>query len=426
MLALLMMAAAQPAVTFAKADEDASDRRVARYVVRRGDTLTALAMRYFAPGGLARVMEVSRIAKPRILYTAEVLSIPYAAMRWMPVDAQILSFRGRVQIGTAPGAVGMVVHNGAVVSTAGDSFVAMRFPDGSIATLPSNSAMRIVSARRYVLTGEVDRRFVIERGASEWRVTPSKAAGDRFEVRTPVSLAAVRGTEFRVTFDNRDSKTGTGVVKGEVGFSSNTSSDAAGLPAGFGALTDAGGIIDKRALLAAPALAAGDERQRDRAVSFHATAIAGARTYRFEVARDQAFLHVMTTVESASPTGVIDALDDGAYFVRSSAIDDGGLQGLSTVTAFQRQRSELSMTKLPKSDKWLFDWTRGPEGTVAYRFTLAQNADLRDPIVDLPGLTGHGAAIGPLFFGRYFVRVTTFLRDGSSIVQASAFENGEK
>ncbi len=419
MLALFIATA-----TAATVPPPAPDSRTYRYVVRKNDTLTSLAGRYLSANGLVAVLRASRLAKPRKLVTGEALTVPYAAMRWTPVNGSVVSFRGRFSIGRVPGAVGAAIADGATVSTAGDSFVAMRFPDGTVATMPSNSTIRIVSLRQYVLTGEVDRRFVVEQGESEWLVTHKKSSGDRFEVRTPVSLAAVRGTEFRVTYDGAASKTGTGVVKGEVGFSGLASDTPTALPTGFGALTDQSGAIDKRVLLAAPALADGYVLQRARPISFTAGAIAGARRYVFEIARDAFFLDSVTSATSATATGTIPDLEDGAYFVRVSAIDDGGLQGLSKTYAFQRQFGELLTSRV--AGKWRFAWTPGPKSTAGYRFQLSQREDLGEPLVDLPGLTGTGVEIGPLPPGAYFARITTIARDGSTMTQDAPFENGKE
>jgi hypothetical protein len=171
-----------------------------RYVVRKNDSLDNLARRYFVSVGAIRaVAAANRMAVPRKLAEKETLLIPYSVLRWTAVNGQIASFRGAVRVGQKSAAVGKVIDEGAQIETAADSFVALQFPDGSVTTLPSNSRVRAVSMRRYIMTGEVDRRFIVEKGGSEWRVTPSQSQGDRFEVRTPVATTAVRGTEFRVT-----------------------------------------------------------------------------------------------------------------------------------------------------------------------------------------------------------------------------------
>jgi hypothetical protein len=402
----------------------APDGRVYRYEVREADTMLGFASLYLtSPAALQWVLKASNIPKLRKLAIGEILVVPYQAMRWTPVNGQVVSFRGRIQIGASPARVGSVVADGAVLATDADSYVALKFPDGSLATLPSSSAVRIVSLRRYVLTGEVDRLFVIERGASEWRVTPAKSPGDRFEVRTPVSLAAVRGTEFRVTFDDGSTMTSAGVVKGEVGFSTQSAGSATSLPPGFGAVSDSSGTIDKRVLLPAPTLRDGYAVQRRSALAFAAAESAGATAYLFEVARDAAFLETFARQKATGPVSNIAGLPDGDYFIRVSAFDSVGLQGLSATFPFRRQLGEVIVTPIPKSGKWRIEWTAARASPSTYRLTVSSRSDFSEPLIDLPGLTDTALVMGPLRKGQYYVRLTAIDRGGASSVIEQAFEN---
>ncbi len=419
-LILLAATAVTPVVA------SAEDRRSTRYIVRKDETLTGLAARYLvSAAALRQVMAQNKMPVPRKLRRGETLVIPYVAMRWTPVTARIASFRGSIAVGGRTAGVGTEVGDGAQVATAADSFAAISFPDGTIATLPSNSSVRIVSLRRYLLTGEVDRRFLVQRGGSTWQVTPAQAPGDRFEVRTPVAVAAVRGTEFRVTYDDSVARSGAGVVKGEVGFATEAASEPTALPKGFGALTDRRGVIDKRALLAAPELRAGYDLQRGAALEFAVIPVPGGTATLVEIARDSGFFDSVTNATVAGEAIALPSIPDGAYFIRASAIDDGGLQGLSATYAFKRRLSLLAVGA-DGSDKLRFSWTAGPGETVAYRFVLSTREDLSSPLIDVPGLTTNGIVIGALPKGKYFWSVVTLLRDGTQTSQSESFQAGGK
>jgi hypothetical protein len=419
-VSLALAAAAAP-----MASEPPTDNRVLRYIVRKNDSLDNLARRYFVSyTAIGQVVATNRMSSARKLSENETLLIPYRVLRWTGVNGQIASFRGAVRVGAQNAAVGKVIDEGVRIETAADSFVALQFPDGSITTLPSNSRVRAVSMRRYIITGEVDRRFVVERGGSEWRVTPARGAGDRFEVRTPVATTAVRGTEFRVTYAEEGAQTGTGVVKGEVGFGTPKSDQPIPLPVGFGAVTDTSGTIDKRALLAAPDMAAGYAVQRAETVSFSAVAVAGAKAYQFEIANDSSFLDPVTTINSDSPTGKLDTLGDGQYFLRVSALDDAKLQGLSRTYVFARKLLVLAAGPDGASGRLKFSWTKGPAGTLGYRFLLSTREDMAQPLVDTVIGDMNHVGVGPLDPGKYFWRVITLSAGADDQSEPQPFELG--
>jgi hypothetical protein len=278
--------------------------------------------------------------------------------------------------------------------------------------------------RRYVMTGEVDRRFVVEAGGSEWRVTPAKSAGDRFEVRTPVATTAVRGTEFRVTYTEQAGQSGTGVVKGEVNFATPKSDQPVSLPPGFGAVTDTSGTIEKRPLLPAPDLVPGYAVQRAETVSFTAKPVPGAKSYLYEIANDSSFLDPVVAVRSDGEVASLASLADGQYFMRVSALDDAKLQGLSRSYVFVRKQLVLAAAPDGASGRLKFSWTKGPARTLGYQFLLSNSQDLQQRLVDTIVSGGTGLSIGPLGPGHYYWRVVTLLPGGHDPSDVQSFEVG--
>lgn len=420
MFMTLVLAAATPVAPH-------SDARILRYQVRKDDTLNNLARRYFVSvAAIDQVVKASNLGQPRKLIENETIQIPYRVLRWQPVNGAVVSFRGMVRLGGEVASVGKRLDEGARVETAGDSFVALRFPDGTITTLPSNSRVLAVSMRRYILTGEVDRRFIVEKGASEWSVTPARSPKDRFDVRTPVATTAVRGTEFRVTYAEAGQQSGTGVVKGEVAFSTPKSDAAVPLPVGFGAVTDARGGVDKRALLEAPGLEKGYAAQRAEKVRFAAMPVKGAALYRFEIARDSSFLESVTELRAAEPLATLASLEDGNYFLRVSAYDDAGLQGKSQSFAFSRKLLLLAASPDGASGRFKFSWTKGPAGTIGYRFLMSTREDMRSKLVDTVVSNQNQLSIGPLAPGRYYWRVVTLAPEGDDPSEVQTFQLGEQ
>ncbi len=413
------------AASASNAAKPAIDTRILQYSVRKNDSLDNLARRFFVSlTAINRVVATNHMGRPRKLRENETLLIPYDVLRWTAVNGQVMSFRGGVKVGNQIATVGKQIDEGAQIETAANSFVAVGFPDGSISTLPSNSRVRAVSLRRYLVNGEVDRRFVVEKGGSEWRVTPLQSKGDRFEVRTPVATTAVRGTEFRVTYSEQGSLSGTGVVKGEVGFGTPSAEQSVPLPIGFGAVTDPGGTIDKRKLLAAPELAPGYAKQRAATVSFSAQPVEGAQAYLFEIANDSALLDTLTTIQSDTAVGTLAELADGQYFLRVSAVDGVRLQGISRTYAFSRKLLVLAAGPDGASGRYKFAWTKGPADTIGYQFQLSNSEDMKQPLIDTIVSSDNQLSIGPLGPGHYFWRVVTLSPAGNDVADVQSFEVG--
>ena len=390
-----------------------ADRRVFRYEVREGDTLTDFTARYLTgASAMVTVANASNMGPPRKLRVGEILLVPYRAMRRASVAGNIAAFRGPVKVDNRAAAANAAIAEGARIVTSVDASVTIRFPDGTIATIPSNSRIHVLRLSRYVLTNEVDREFLVEEGGSDWKVTPAKLPGDRMQVRTPLAVSAVRGTEFRVTFRPDGGLSGSSVVKGEVGFTGGAKA-AVALPKGYGAVADADAKIDKRTLLAAPSLVDGFALQEGQDLSFQAQRVEGAKSYRFIVARDAGFVDRVAELRQDNPSASVAGLPDGSYFVRSSAIDEVNLEGFATDSSFVRRLNPLhALVPQLVSGRTVFSWVSTSPDFKNFEFTLSRNLDLSQPLLGTSVLTKTSISVSNLKPGMYYWKVTSKRFDG--------------
>ncbi|MCS7151358.1 MAG: FecR family protein [Endomicrobia bacterium] len=107
---------------------------------------------------------------------------------------------------------GMLLKEDYIIRTGKDSMAVLIFQDGSNIVLGANSE---ISLRR--LTNN-DTTLDLKNGRLKAEVTP-RQPGQNFEVRTPVSVASVRGTKFMLSFENGISD--LIVIEGNVLFSDN-------------------------------------------------------------------------------------------------------------------------------------------------------------------------------------------------------------
>ena len=240
-----------------------------------------------------------------------------------------------------PLAAGSVIGENTDVATAANSFVTLILADRSQVVIPSQSRVRIRELRRILLTGAIDYRIEVQKGRLETKVTPVDPPSGRYRIRTPISMTAVRGTEFRVSFEAERDVAATEVLTGRVGFSGPDGSGALELDRSFGATLDSASPPRIEKLLAAPDLDEPPPVQTRYAVEFRARKLDGAIRYRAVIATDAGFID--NVAEQFSDDGVF-ALNDipnGNLFVRVSAVAPSGLEGLAQAYSFRRRLASI-------------------------------------------------------------------------------------
>lgn len=297
-----------------------------RYQVRPGDTLSAMARDYFVNGDYRTVQTLNRVADPRRLPINSTLLIPTRLLRIAAIDARISSFRGTVSIDGKPVALAQPVREGMRVETGANSNVTVSLDDGSAISLPSQSRIRIARLRRILLTGSVDRNFVMEAGRSRSSVTPFKDPESNFRVTTPLSVSAVRGTDFRVALDEGGDTALTEVVGGTVGVAKDEEADETGVGRGFGVAATPSGVQKPVPLLPPPPLVS--MARTPTGVAITGKEVDGAAKYRVQLANDVAFRDVFEEVVSDKPVASFDLNDGATFFVRLTAIAPTGMEGL--------------------------------------------------------------------------------------------------
>lgn len=407
----------------AAAAEPAPD--VVQYRVAKGDSLYTLAQRYLLrPGDYRIVQRLNQVADPYRMPVATTLSIPRKLLRHEPVLARVSAQRGAVQARIAGRMFavtnGMVLGEGAELATGPNAFVTLRLPDGSIVTLPSQTRVTVDRLRRITLTGEIERRFRLLQGRTRSIVEPGTGA---FEVSTPVAVAAVRGTEFRVAHDGDGRHSVTEVLAGEVAVAAD--GDEPQLTrGGFGTVVAEGRGSRTVKLLPAPSLLEPGRIQDGERLSFEIMPLADASSYRAQVAQDAGFLDLIAEGVSATPRVDLPPIPDGSWFVRVSALDGDGVEGFPETYSFERRlnRIETAMNERRSAEyrEYLFRWDVQGEGSRRFRFQLSRVDTPGSPLVDEPGLTAQGFVITDLPAGTYEWRVQTLqLVDGKAHVKWS-------
>jgi hypothetical protein len=94
--------------------------------------------------------------------------------------------------------------------------VSLLLEDGSAIRLPSSASLKITTLRKNALEPAPEVRLDLTKGRIELDVQKGRAKSTPFEVRTPISIMGVRGTEFRVGYSPEDQAGQVEVLGGTV------------------------------------------------------------------------------------------------------------------------------------------------------------------------------------------------------------------
>lgn len=396
-----------------------------QYRVRAGDTLYDLAQRYLVrPSAAGQVQRLNRVGNPRRLPVGRVLTVPADLLRTEPVAARLVAYSGPVSVrGTDAGPLRqeMPVREGFELSTGANAFLTFELPDGSRVTLPSQSRVRLARLRRVLLTGAVQRDIRLDTGRASSTVSPLPTPDSRFRILTPVAVSAVRGTEFRVRHDETEGRSTVEVIEGRVGEALLDRPDETPVTAGFGASAAQRSVSPPTPLLPAPNLSGALRLQDEPTVTFALRPASGAVAYRGQVGRDAGFIDLISEVESAAPQLAFDAIPNGTFFLRLTAIDGSGLEGLPATFAFERRLNALDLdppqTVPGARRQYLFKWRSAGAGAESFRFILARSPDASAAVIDTPGLAERQIVVTDLPSGVYYWRVMVARREDGRLFE---------
>ena len=303
------------------------------YRVVKDDILLELSERYTrSPQHWPFLQDYNTVEDTRALPIGKVLRIPFRLIPERPSTARIVHITGSVHADGRLLRVGGQLEEGSSLRTGPDSHVTLLLEDESTMMLPGNSDIRLHRLRAFEGTGLIDAVLSVENGALESIVAPSKSGVGRFEIRTPVTITGVRGTQLRVR--NGDNGSQTEILDGQARLQASAA-QAAMLRTGQGAATGADGRLGTvQALPAAPVLSLPERTPQGWRVGF--TPVPGAHAYLVRVASDPQGTRPWSTRIFDTPEAVhFSAPGAGTYHVLVRAITASGLMGPDAAHPFE-------------------------------------------------------------------------------------------
>ena len=306
------------------------------YIAKSGDTMIGIARRYLIEGQKHEVQralwEHNQLKDKDRINPGHVVRIPE---NWVKNEAgriELAHVEGDAQSGGQPLRKGATLSAGDELKTGKDGYLTIKLADGSTLALQPGSTLAVDTVKKTALTPSSDALFTLKNGRVEASVQKRSASGSRFEVRTPIAVAAVRGTRFRVATDEEKRTSTSEVIEGNVAVNDTGNLGTVSVPEGFGTrVQDGQAPLTPRALLPAPRLWTGIRLWMRRPIRLNFTRLAGATQYRVIVARQADFSNVISEVLIGANEIQLPDLENGAYFLKVRGIDDIGLEGKDTL-----------------------------------------------------------------------------------------------
>ena len=337
------------------------------YTVKPGDHPWNLAERFLQrPEMGLQLRAINKIPDDRRIQPGVKLRIPLAWLKLTPVQVKVLAVSGSanaIKGGIANAlAQDMLLKPPLTLVTGAYGSVSLLFADGSRVLVRSQSEVQLKQAHQQVINKVNLVELVLSRGSLESQIIPMGDSGGRFEIRTPAAVAAVRGTQFRVSAPPGEMR--TEVLKGRVSVANPVGEVLAQDGQGSVARTNGLPPGDPVRLLEAPDLTGLSDRVERLPLDLPFGAIAGATGYRTQIAPTSAFDSLLSDETSTLPRVRARDIDDGTYVIRVRGVDAQGLEGWSAqqaLTVHARPEPPLLIEPAPdatiQSARPLFRWT---------------------------------------------------------------------
>lgn len=333
------------------------------YTVKSGDKLGIVARELLAdPRKWNELARLNGLKDPHFITPGQVLDVPRSLLNFnklpkLSSGGTLQSASGSVTVNGAPAQAGAAVPEGARVQTAAGSSAVVKLSDGSTVQLMPRSLAEVVSSHGYAMkdpassisTTWFSGAIRLIEGVLDIAADKTAKRKDPMNVTTPTSNIGIRGTQFRVAYEDPSSRTArTEVIEGRVRADNPAQGAGADVAGGFGvAIKPSEREVKVVALLPAlPESALPERVQRaregNRAV-WQVGALTGAVGYRAELAQDAAFAQIVSDTKSTAPALDFSTAPNGSYFARVRGFDSNGIEGYNAIRRIQIADAPVSL-----------------------------------------------------------------------------------
>ena len=395
-----------------------------RIVVAEGDNLATLSEKYLdEPADWLSVARANDLKDPHLIFPGQELVIPAHLLKGLPAMGTATFVKGDVRImttledGWEPLASGREIPPGSRIRTGADGSLEITFEDGSACFVKSGASLRISKARKRGGDHYV-RDLLLEVGKIITRLQRAVGSGSRFNIRTPSATAAARGTEFRVSADDRKD-TRIEVLEGTVA-AANRGREVT-LQEGEGTLIRRGGApMQPLRLLEPPAPDSVQTTYNKLPLEFRFHPVSGAAGFRVMLSVGAELRDIVREVRiEPGGTARMTDLEDGRYLLFAQTVDTLGLEGppsdplpvevrTSPVPPFIQYPMEGAEHK---ATAVVFKWLN-VEDAESYHLQVSHAPDFVEQAEEQDGIRGVEFKTEKLSPGKYHFRIRSTAADG--------------
>lgn len=345
------------------------------YLTYPGDTPLKIGRDYLKrPADWEAMLKHNKIANDRVLPARTRIRIPVELLKVTPAPVEVTHVEGNVRVkpdggGFRPLAVGDRLTGGETVLTGPKSFAGYRLADGSKLTQQDSSKLAFGRLAAYGKTGMVSTELDLQGGRIEAGASKQVGPAGGFTVRTPVAVAGLRGTAFRLNVSEDGKTLRNEVLEGAVGVAAENREVLVAMAQGT--VAEQGKPPEPpRPLLPAPSVDGLPARVVDLPLQFAWPGQDAAKAWRAQVATDAGFQKIrLDSLTDRPEIRWETALPDGPYFLRVRAVDAAGLEGLNADHPFT-----LSARPLPPPQVTPADSERAYQESVAFTWAASEGA----------------------------------------------------
>jgi len=175
------------------------------YTVKKNDTVWGICKTYVTdPLCWQKLVEYNQLKNPKYLPPKSIIKIPKSWLIDHPTTALVIAVEGSVLVvrqdskTEEPLKVGDLLSQQDVVRSMNGTAM-IKFADDSRLLLKSNSVISMATLQFYGSSRLVNTRVELLKGRVKAQVEKLSNKNSSYEISTPAAVAAVRGTEFRVS-----------------------------------------------------------------------------------------------------------------------------------------------------------------------------------------------------------------------------------
>lgn len=388
------------------------------YYASEHDTLITIAKKFTDKvTHWEAIGKLNQIGNDRTIPIGSKIVIPVALLSEEPMQAIVVALAGSNTEAPLKGqeralALGDKLNEGSVISTGKNGFLTLELADATRISIPSNSQVALAKLKMTKFTKSPRTEVKLLQGRVESKVSSLQGNKGRFEVSSKLAMAGVRGTHFRVGVN--ENGIANEVLEGGVAVGQIQQPAALTLSSGQGNIVSPTGVGKAVMLLAAPQLADAYQVQQRPTLQFTALPVTDAVGYRAQISKDALAQDVLAESMANQLDFKFNHIDDGRYFIRVTAIDANGLEGLPGIYPFTlKARPEPPFPLQPKhkvsAEHVLFKWTQ-TSAAKSYRLQIASDIQFNNVVLDQGQTTPLSTAqysTSELKKGGYFWRVAT-------------------